>query len=267
LIDPSTTPLRRLPAGDRELRQLALESWILAFDQVQRIPYKTSEALCALSSGEALEIAHADRDPLVLQLARPLILITSTEDARAGWGPPPALSNRTVTIDLTPIAALRPEASLWPEFEALRPALLAALATAIATALGRIREVDLGNVARFADCATWAVAAAPALGLHPAEIVDAFVAPGSRWAASDPLGEAIHGLLRNSGGWTGSATELLTQLGTIAPAGALPATPKGLSQALRRVPGIVVLRKRDSDGERVLTITPTVDLSVKSARN
>jgi hypothetical protein len=267
LIDPSTVPLRRLPMRDRELLQLALHNWILVFDQAYRIPTKISEALCALSSGDALEIARADRDPLVLQLARPLILIAPADETRATWTPPRTLSNRTLTIDLPPIITLRPEASLWSEFETLRPRILATLATAVATALGRIRQVDLGNVARFPDCAAWAAAAAPALGLEQTAIVDALAGPNSMWAGDDPLREAIHTLVRDNGAWTGSATELLSQLRTIIPLAALPATPKGLSQALPRVAGILVTRKRDASGERILTITPTSDASAKTARS
>jgi len=258
LIDPSTVPLRRLPARDRELLQLAVQNWILIFDQVYRVPSKMSEALCALSSGDALEIAPA---------ARPLVLITPTDETGASWSPSRNLSNRTVSIDLPPLTALRPEASLWAQFEALRPAILATLATAVATALGHIREIDLGNVARFPDCAAWAAAAAPALGLDRSAIVDALADSGSMWAGSDPLHEAVHEFLRDRGAWTGSATELLSQLCKIAPLEALPATPKGLSQALRRIAGILIARKRDSRGDRVLSLHLTSDASAKTAQN
>ena len=258
LIDPSTVPLRRLPARDRELLQLALQNWILVFDQVYRVPSKMSEALCALSCGDTLEIARA---------ARPLILITPTGETRTGWSPSRNLSSRTITIDLPPITALRPEALLWAQFEALRPGILATLATAVATALGRIREIDLGNVARFPDCAAWAAAAAPALGLDRSAIVDAFADSSSVWAGSDPLHEAIHAFLRDHGAWTGSATGLLSQLRKIAPLADLPATPKGLSQALRRIAGIRVGRKRDGHGDRVLTIHSASDVSARTARN
>ena len=267
LIDPSTAPLRRLPARGRELFQLAIQNWILAFDQVYRVPSRISEALCALSSGDALEIARADRDPLVLQIARPLILITATDETRTSWTPPRTLANRTVTIDLPTITALRPEASLWARFEALRPGILGMLATAVSSALGHIREIDLGNVARFPDCAAWAAAGAPALNLGRAEIVQAFADSSSMWGGSDPLREAIYAFLRDNGAWTGSATELLSKLHAIAPPAELPATAKGLSQALPQVAGILVTRKRDSHGERVLSIHPTSDASTKTARN
>jgi hypothetical protein len=265
LIDPSTAPLRRLPTRDRELRHLALHNWILAFDQVCRIPSKISEALCALSSGDALELARAGRDPLVLQLARPLILITPTDETRGAWSPSRTLSNRTVTIDLPPIARLRSEASLWGEFERLRPAILATLATAVATALRHIREIDLGNVSRFPDCAAWAAAGASVLGLDQSAIVDVFADSSSIWAGYDPLREAVHTLLRDNGSWSGSATELLNQLAKFVPPAALPATPKGLCQALPRVGGILLARRRDSRGDRILTLTASSDIATKTA--
>jgi hypothetical protein len=258
LIDPSTVPLRRLPTRDRELLQLARQNWILVFDQVYRVPSKMSEALCALSSGDA---------PETVRSARPLILITPTGETRTSWSPSRSFSNRTLTIDLPPLAVLRPEASLWEQFDALRPGILGTLATGVAHALGHIREVDLGNVARFPDCAAWAVAAAPALGLDRAAIVNAFGDTMSMWAGSDPLHEAIHVFLRDRGAWTGSATELLSQLRKIAPLAALPATPKGLSQTLPRVVGLLVTRRRNARGDRVLSIHSASGISANTARN
>ena len=76
--------------------------------------------------------------------------------------------------------------------------------------------------------------------------------------------EAIHDFLRDNGAWTGTATELLSQLRKIAPLADLPATPKGLSQALRRIGGILVARKRDSHGERMLSLRLTSDISAKA---
>jgi hypothetical protein len=266
LIDPSTAPLQRLPSRDSQLRQWAFENWILAFDPVTRIPSGIADGLCALSSGDVLEIARADRDPRVLKLARPMILVTPTDEARAAWTAPRSLSNRTLTIDLPPLAALRPEASIWAQFEALQPAVLGALATAVSTALRRLREVDLGNVARFPDCANWAAAAAPALALDPVAIVAAFTDPNAMWSGSDSLREAMHAFLESHGAWNGTATGLLSQLRQIAPMAALPANAKGLSQALPRISGILVARTRDSRGERAISICFSPDASAKTAR-
>lgn len=265
LIDPSTAPIHRLPEHDREVLQLAFHNWILVFDLVHRVPSKISEALCAISSGDALDITQLDlRDPLAVQVARPMILIAPHDETQRAWTPPRTLATRTLTIDLPYIALPRPEAAIWSEFEALRPAMVAALADAVATALHRIRDIDLGNLARLPDCATWAAAAAPALGLDEAAIVHAFADPDSVWTGSDPLREAIHALLRKSA-WTGEATDLLNQLRATVPLAALPSTPKGLSQVLPGIPGIRVARNRDQQGRCILTLTRVLDGSQKIA--
>ena len=264
LIDPSTAPIRRLPARDRELRQLTSDNWLLIFDQVHRFPFKISEALCAISSGDSVEIGRALRDAAVFRVSRPVVLIVPSDEGRPAWMPSRMLSNRTLLIDLEPIAALRPEAALWSEFETIRPAVLAELANAMVIALRRLREIDLGNVARFPDCATWATAAAPALALEQAAILEAFADPRSVWSGSDPLRDAVYALLADRSSWSGTASELLAQLGQVAPPGALPASPKGLSQALAKIAGISLIRKRDSRGERVLILAKIFDASEKT---
>jgi len=172
LIDPSTVPVRRLPANDRELLQLAFNNWIIVFDQVHGISPTISEALCAASSG------------------RPIILVSPHDEAQSAYTPARALANRTLTIDLPAIPTPRAELTLWSEFETLRPALTAALYDAVSTAMSRIRDVDVGNVRRLPDCATWAMAAAPTLGLDPIAIADVFTNPNSIWTGS-VVGQAI----------------------------------------------------------------------------
>ncbi|HEV8037230.1 MAG TPA: hypothetical protein VGP62_00095 [Bryobacteraceae bacterium] len=265
LIDPSAAPIHRLPARDRDLCLLALHNWILVFDQVHRIPNKISETLCALSSGDAIEITQPDlRDPLVFEVARPIILIAPHDETQRAWTPPRTLANRTLTIQLEPIAHPRPEAAIWSTFETLHPSALAALSNAVSTALSRMRDIDLGNVPRFLDCATWTAAAAPALGLDEAAVINAFADPHSVWSGADPLREALYAVLETTGSWTGEATDLLNELRTRVPLAALPSTSKGLSQALPNIAGIHISKTRDRN-HRTLNIIRVRDGSQKKA--
>lgn len=258
LIDPSAAPLRRLPARDRELIQLARQNWILAFDHVHRIPAKVSESLCAISSGEAIETAQPDyRDNALAEIARPIILAAPVDEAQSPWMPTRSLSTRSLTVDLTPIAAPRPEASVWADFELLRASTLAALADAVACALHNIRDVDLGNIARFPDSLQWAAASAPVMGLAPSAIVEAISDPESIWLGADPLRDTLQALLRSNSSWSGDAATLLSQLRAIAPLATLPSTSKSLSQALARIPGISVSKAKGRDGQRTLCISRT----------
>jgi hypothetical protein len=252
LIDPSIAPLHRLPARNHQLLHLARHNWILVFDHVHRIPIKISEALCAISSGDALETAQPDyRDPALSEIARPIILIAPLDEAQSPWTPTRSLSNRTLTIDLAPLAAPRSEAALWSDFEALRAPVLAELADAVSAALRNVRDIDLCNVARFPDCAAWAAAA----GLDAASIIEALTDSESMWIGSDPLRDTLYALLRTSPSWTGDAAALLTQLRAISPLATLPSTPKGLSQALARIPGISFSKSKGHEGQRTLSVS------------
>jgi hypothetical protein len=259
LIDPSAAPLRRLPHSDRELLQFALHNWILVFDHVHRIPIKISEALCAISSGEAIETAQPDyRDNALAEIARPIVLIAPLDEAQSPWTPTRSLSNRTLTIDLAPLAAPRPEAAVWSDFEALRAPTLAVLADAVSSALRHVRDVDVGHIARFSDCIAWAAAA----GLDAASIVDAVSDPESMWLGADPLRDTLYTLLGSAPTWSGDASTLLTRLRTIAPLATLPSTPKALGQALARIPGITVSRNG-----RILTISRTAHRILPTANS
>ncbi len=260
LVDPSTAPLRGLPRKDRELHQLALHNWILVFDQVHRIPIKISEALCAVSSGMAIETVQLDyRDSAVAEIARPIILVAPLDETQSPWTPTRSFSNRTLTVELAPIAAPRSEAAVWSEFEALRAPALAVLADAVSSALGGVRDVDVGHATRFPDSLAWAAAAAPALGLDPAAMVHAVSDPESMWVGSDPLRDTLYSLLLQSGSWSGEPSALLRQLRAIAPLATLPSTPKALGQSLARIPGITVERNG-----RVLTIAKAILQSASS---
>lgn len=266
LIDPSTAPLRRLPARDRELLELALDNWVLVFDQVHRVPMKTSEALCALASGDAVEVTQPDaRGAALMEIARPIILIAPVDEAQAPWSPARSLTNRSLSVDLAPIAAPRPEAAVWSEFEPMRAPLLAALADAVSCALRRIREIDLGNVARFPDGAAWATAAGPVLDLDADAIIEAIADPDSMWIGSDPLRDTLHALLRTQPAWSGDASALLSELRARAPMAALPSDPRRLAQALARVPGINVSKGKGEHGQRTLSILRAGNASLAPA--
>jgi putative DNA primase/helicase len=263
LLDPSAAPLRRLPRTDRELLQLAPHNWILVFDQVHRIPIKISAALCAVSSGVAVETAQPDyRDSALAEIARPIILIAPLDETQSPWVPTRSLSNRSLTIHLDPIAAPRPEAAVWSHFEALRASALAVLADAVSSALRGVRDMDIGQVARFSDSVAWAAAAAPVLGLDPAAIVHAVSDPESMWLGADPLRDTLYSLLLRAPTWTGHSSSLLTELRAIAPLATLPSTPKALGQSLARIPGITV--ERD---QRTLTISRTAHRILPTANS
>jgi ABC-type dipeptide/oligopeptide/nickel transport system ATPase subunit len=267
IVDPSAAPLRRLPPSDREVLQLAFQSWMLAFDPVHRVSSKIADALSAISSGDTLEMAQPDsRQPRVFQVSRPILLVAPSDENERTWAPPRSFSNRTLAINLEPIAAQRAEAALWSEFEALRPVLVAALADTVSTALRRIRDIDLKNVARFPDGAAWVAAAAPALGLTESIAANALTDPDAIWIGANPLRDAIYALLGRGSSWIGDPADLLRQLRAMAPLAALPANPRALVQALSGIAGIELRASKGARRESIFTVARAVDAPKYVAR-
>ena len=121
---------------------------------------------------------------MLREIARPIILVAPDCLACPAWSASGSLSNRSLAIELAPLAVERSEAALSRDFDALRAPVLAALADAVSSALAHVRDVELPQVPRFPDSVAWAVAAAPVLGLDSTAVVEAVSDPESMWLAS-----------------------------------------------------------------------------------
>ena len=76
LIDPNAAPVRTVPREERNLFVAAINSHLLAFDNLSDLPVWISDALCRLASGGSFAVRrlYTDRDEVLLQAARPIIL-------------------------------------------------------------------------------------------------------------------------------------------------------------------------------------------------
>ena len=97
LVDPSAAPIRALPRDDRDFVVSAANSWMLAFDNLSKMEAWQADALCRLATGSgfATRMLHTDRDEMIFEAARPIIIngIPTLTD-RAD------LADRAVTINL-----------------------------------------------------------------------------------------------------------------------------------------------------------------------
>ncbi len=152
LLDPLSAFLTRLPGGPTAIRKQAHQSRILAFDQVDRIPVNLANELC-----EIADMRHL-----------PIILVRS---AASKTPLPENVLTRAITLTLQPLESCATLEDLREEFEALRPAILAALCTVTATALERRPSYKGRRFPRLADTTAWALAATPSLDLTEAEIL------------------------------------------------------------------------------------------------
>jgi putative DNA primase/helicase len=269
LIDPSAAPIRAVPRDDRDLVVSASNSWLLAFDNLSSLPAWLADAFCRLATGSgfATRMLHTDRDEMIFEAARPIIIngiahLTDRAD----------LADRSVTIHLAaiPDADRRPEDELLADFEKARPRILGALLDAVSRALANIATVKLDRAPRMADFAKWITAAEPALGWKPGEFLAAY--SGNRRDVveaafdADAVAVAIWKLLADQPeGFQGTATELLAAINALVPEPTRksrfwPENPAQLGNRLARAAPLLKARgcavERRHSGERIITIVP-----------
>ncbi len=269
LIDPSAAPIRAVPRDDRDLVVSASNSWLLAFDNLSSLPAWLADAFCRLATGSgfATRMLHTDRDEMIFEAARPVIIngiahLTDRAD----------LADRSVTIHLAaiPDAERRPEDELIADFEKARPCILGALLDAVSRALANIATVKLDRAPRMADFAKWITAAEPGLGWEPGAFLAAYASNRRDVVEAafdaDAVAVAIWKLLADRPeGFVGTATELLAAINALVPEPTRKSRfwPENAAQLGNRLARAVPLLKargcaieRRHSGERIITIVP-----------
>jgi hypothetical protein len=269
LVDPSTAPTRTAPREERDLMIAATNAWILAYDNISKIPPWLSDALCRLATGGAFSTRqlYTDTDEVILEARRPVMLNGITDMADRD-----DLRDRAIMLTLPsiPDSERRDEETFWQEFEAAGPQILGALLDAVSAALRDIQDTTLDEKPRMADFARWVTAAAPGLGWDPCAFLDAYT--GNREGAidtfleEDRVANEVRVLVEERGDWKGTASELLEELDgsageKVRKARDWPNGPRALSgqlrqaaPALRRV-GIHVSFSREKSGKRRRLVT------------
>lgn len=242
LIDPCIAAVRTTPRNERDLAIAANNTHVLAFDNLSGLPDWLSDALArvATGGGYATRELYTNSDEAIFDFVRPIIL-NGIEDVISRQD----LLDRAILFNLPPIPEdrRRPEETFWREFEEARPRILGGLLDAVAEGLRNIESVKLDKLPRMADFARWVVACEPALPWKPGAFMEAYA--GNRAEAvdlaleSDLVASAIRELLTERDEWSGTATELLENLGEYTTeqqrkSRAWPKTARGLAGRVRR---------------------------------
>jgi len=270
LVDPSAAPIRAVPRDERDLVVSAYNSSLLVFDNISSVPGWLADAFCRLATGSgfATRMLHTDKDEMIFEAARPIVLngITHLTD-RADF------ADRSITIHLSSLADAdrRPEDDLWADFADAKPRILGALLDAVSRALANIGTVKLDRLPRMADFAKWFVAAAPGLGCEPEEFLAAY--EGNRRDVveaafeADSVAVAIWKLITTTAleGFQGTPTQLLAALNEIVSESTRKSRywPENATQLGNRVARATPLLKargctieRRHSGTRTITIIP-----------
>lgn len=275
LIDPNKAPLRTEPREERDLAIAASNGLVVAYDNLSYIPPWFSDALCRLSTGGGFgtRTLYENDEETLFDYMRPSVFTAIVEAAVRG-----DLLDRTLTVNLPPVATRRTETDLEAAFLNIWPATLGALLDAVSTALRNLQTTKLDKLPRMADFALWVEAAAPAFGWERGAFLAAY--ERNREAANDiameasPLAAVLRVFIEGQplGTWEGTASTLLNLLNMRAEAGVTsqrgwPKAPhilsgqlKRLAPNLRKVGVNVETNVRVSGGERHVVITRTQEV-------
>lgn len=219
LIDPNTAALRTMPRDERDLVIAANNSWLLAFDNLSKIPDYLSDALCRISTGSgfATRTLYENDEETLFAAKRPILLNGITELATR-----PDLLDRSLIINCPNITLeeRREEDEFWSAFDIARPRLLGAILSALSSTLKSLPDIRLTAHQRMADFERFGVAAEHAIGLEAGSFQRAYssnrreaVSVGLEGSACASL---IAALLENEPVWRGTATQLLATLRDLA---------------------------------------------------
>jgi hypothetical protein len=269
LVDPNNAPTRALPREERDLMIAANNGHVLAYDNLSRLPFWLSDALCRLASGGSLGLRQlfTDEDEILFHAIRPAIL-NGIEDVvcRAD------LADRTIFLTLEPISddQRRSENELWREFEIVRPRLLGALLDGAVRGLCKLPHIRLEKLPRMADFALWGSACETAFW-PPGTFLRAYDA--NRRAAidrvieADPVATFVREIMAERSAWAGRASDLLrARIVTSEDAPDIgvgwPRNPRALAGRLRRCQtflrtvGIDIVFSREGRmGSRIIRMT------------
>jgi len=219
LVDPNVSPIRAAPKDDRDLLVAAVNSWVLALDNLSAVPAWLSDALCRIATGGGFSTRtlHSDRDETVFTATRPLILNGITDLAAR-----PDLQDRALCLSLPaiPEAQRRPEREFWDAFDAKAPTILGALLDGACAGLRNLASTRLDHLPRMADFALWAEAAAPGLGWEDGEFSRLYAANRAGAVQVSLENSIVAQVLSNyilsrvdpDEGFSGTASELLVAL-------------------------------------------------------
>jgi hypothetical protein len=279
LIDPSITETLSLPHDKEQLIQQLAHHWAPYYDNLTGMHDWISDALCRAITGEgSSKREHYTNDEDIIYSFRVCLGFNGINVAAHK----PDLLDRALLIGLEeiPRAGRRPEAQFWDAFEQARPGIFGGMLDALARAMRLRPAVQVANLPRMADFTLWGCAIAEALGHSQADFLNAYHANlmvrNEEVTAANPVAAMMLIFMDGRETWSGSASELLTELDSLAQTHRVdtrsrswPKAAHILSRRLNEIrpnlaaAGIQVAKDRDGRG-RQLTFHKTSESSVSS---
>lgn len=271
LVDPNLANLVAKPRSIEDLYISVSNKLIATFDNLSFISDDFSDALCQIATGGAYPKRknYSDADEVILNAKNPLILTGIGDIATKG-----DLLSRSIIISLPTITNSKraSEADFWKKFDEAQPRILGALLNVVSEGLKNFHFVEVENCeARMLDFVKFGTAIEATLGLENGEFVKLCNAnyenANNVAIENNPVAILINQLMKDENVWTGSASDLLTEIYVLADEmtrknPAFPRSPQKLSNILDRLApnlkleGISIEKDREGGtGRRLIKIS------------
>lgn len=252
-IDRSDGTTRSAPKHDKDWAVASGASWTFVIDNLSWIEPWLSDLLCKAVTGEAhvYRTLFTDSDANVIQVQRAFAITTIGTNPLRG-----DLADRMLPINFPyiPDNRRRTDAEVAGAFERCHASALGAVLDLLAGVLGLLPEMIVDRPTRMADfCAVTQAVGHLMTPDKPTSILDHYkTLHGEEMddvIEADPVGQAVIDMLKHRGGaWSGTATQLLSELNMVTSQSGRegwPRTANRLSGLLNRL--VPSLRRRGID--------------------
>lgn len=240
LIDPNRANLRARPKTIDDLFISAKASHVTSLENLSFLSPDFQDALCSLATGAGYggRTLYTNSDETVFDLKRPAVfngisVVATRQD----------LMDRTLLVELPPIAYRRSESEMHDGFEQAKPGIFGALLTLFSQALAILPSVQIvsSDLPRMADFAFLGEAVFRALGRQDGEFLTKYHEKRrhgiTQTIESSPVAAALIAWLdKNPVGFSGPLKQLHMSLAPFRPDGdQWPRSLHSFGDSLRRI--------------------------------
>lgn len=219
LIDPDALEVLTIPKDKNEFVQQLHHNYLAIYDNVKQTPFWFSDEVCKAITGvgNSKRALYTDDDDVIYNYMR-CIVVNGINNILTE---PDAL-DRSILTELAriPTKKRRESVKVEAEFESMRPQLLGLIFDTLVKALKIKPTLNLSELPRMADFATWGEAISQALGYQEGQFMQAYYSNIGKQNVeaieNNPLAQAVLKFADKSAPWSGTVTEFLDKLETTA---------------------------------------------------
>jgi hypothetical protein len=257
LIDPNKIPACGEPRNDRDIHVMALDYYLLAYDNIEKLSPKISNAICRVATGGG----HVERKLNTNQtkVRFPDICLPQIINGIPAFAVKPDLLSRSIVLQLRPVKRARTEDEFWRDFDSKKGRIFGAILDHLVEGLRNYSHLNQPANLRMTDAVTWVMACG--ITDYEARFRQNLTNSNRVLLEEDEVVKGIIALMKKrKKPWEGNATKLglaLKAVGYEAPKNA-----RALSVYLRKIASAL----RSGFGIAVDFPTDTSDLQREAAR-